>query len=126
MKKERLEKGIYLAKGLLLSYIITGILIILFSLLLTYSPLKEARMPLLNTIVMIVSIVLASIYLTRKIKEKGWISGGILGIAYYLILILFNLVFLKTLVFDVFSLSKLAITSITGVIGGIIGINLFS
>ena len=126
MKKEKLEKGIYLGKGLLLSYIITTILIILFSLLLTFSPLKEGKTPLLNTIVMIVSIVAGSIYLTTKIKEKGWISGGLLGITYYLILILLNFVFLKTVVFDVFSLTKLAITSITGVIGGIIGINLFS
>ena len=126
MKKEKFENVIYLGKGLLLSYIITAILIILFSLLLTFSPLKEGRTPLLNTIVMIVSIVSGSIYLTTKIKEKGWISGGLLGISYYLILILLNFVFLKPVVFDVFSLTKLAITSIIGVIGGIIGINLFS
>lgn len=126
MKKENFEKGIYLGKGLLLSYIITAILIILFSLLLTLSPLKEGRTPLLNTIVMIVSVVAGSIYLTTKVKENGWISGGILGIGYYLILILLNLAFLRPVVFDVFSVTKLAITSITGVIGGIIGINLLS
>lgn len=126
MKKEKFEKAIYLGKGLLLSYIITGVLIILFSLLLTFTPLKEARTPLLNTIVMIVSIVAGSIYLTTKIKENGWVSGAILGLSYYLILVLFNFIFLKSLVFDIFSITKLAITSITGVIGGIIGINLFS
>ena len=126
MKKEKFEKSIYLGKGLLLSYIITGVLIILFSLLLTFTPLKEGRTPLLNTIVMIVSVVAGSIYLTRKIKENGWISGGILGVGYYLILIILNFVFLKHMVLDMFSLTKLAITSITGIIGGIIGINLYS
>ncbi len=126
MKKEKLEKVIYLGKGLLLSYIITVILIILFSLLLTFSPLTEGRTPLLNTIVMIVSIVSGSVYVATKTKEKGWINGGILGLGYYLILLLLNLAFLKPVTFDLLSLSKLAITSITGVIGGIIGINLSS
>lgn len=126
MKKEKLEKVIYLGKALLLSYIITAVLIIFFSLLLTYSPLKEGRMSLLNTIVMIVSVVSGSVYLATKTKEKGWINGGVLGLGYYLILLLLNFTFLKPVTFDMFSLTKLAITSITGVIGGIIGINLTS
>lgn len=126
MKKEKFEKVIYLGKGLLLSYIITAILIIFFSLLLTYSPLKEGSTSLLNTIVMIVSVVSGSIYLATKTKENGWINGSILGLGYYLILLLLNFAFLKPITFDMFSLTKLAITSITGVIGGIIGINLTS
>lgn len=121
-----MKKGIYLAKGLLLAYIITIILILLFSLLLTYSPIKEGRISLLNTIVMIVSIVAGSIYLATKIKEKGWLSGVMLGIGYYLVLLILNFVFLRPITFDMFSLTKLGITSITGSIGGIIGINLSS
>lgn len=126
MKKEKFQKGIYLGKALLLSYIITGVLIILFSLFLTYSSLNEGKIPLLNTIVMILSIVSGSIYLSTKVKENGWLSGAILDVGYYVILIILNFIFLKPVVFDMFSLTKLGITSITGVIGGIIGINLFS
>ncbi len=81
-------------------------------------------MPLVNTIIMIISVTSGSIYAASTVKEKGWINGGIIGIAYYLILITLNFIFLKTLVFDIFSISKLALACIIGIIGGIIGINI--
>ncbi|WMM26836.1 TIGR04086 family membrane protein [Tissierella sp. MB52-C2] len=124
MKVKNWNKGIYLLKGLVLSYIITCILILFSSVLLTYSSLSEMKMPLLNTITMLISITVGSIYTAAKVKEKGWISGGIVGIAYYIILIALNMIFLRPLVFDIFSASKIILSSVIGVIGGIIGINL--
>ena len=124
MKVKNLDKGIYLLKGLLLSYIVTCILILFFSVLLTYSNISEGKMPLLNTITMLISITIGSIYTAGKVKEKGWISGGLVGISYYIILIALNMIFLKPLVFDIFSASKIILSSVMGVIGGIIGINL--
>lgn len=124
MKAKDFSKSIYLLKGLLLAFIVTSVLIVLFSLLLTYSTLRESKMPLLNTVIMIVSITSGSIYIGRKIKEKGWINGGLIGISYYIILIVLNLLFFKPFAIDIFSISKLFVASITGVIGGIIGINI--
>lgn len=124
MKTKNLNKSIYLLKGLVLAYIITCILILFFSLLLTYSSLRENKMPLLNTIIMMTSITSGSIYVARKVKEKGWINGGVLGIGYYLILIILNFIFLKPLILDIFSISKLVLACIIGIIGGIIGINI--
>ncbi len=121
MKK---DKVIYLLKGLFIAYIITVVLILIFSLLLTYTNLQENKIPLLNTIALIGSIALASIYVSIKIKEKGWIMGAIIGIVYYIILIALNFLFLKTLAMDIFSISKLILASVTGMIGGMIGINL--
>lgn len=125
MKSKDFSREIYLAKGLVLAFIITLVLILISSLLLTYTSMKEGRMVLLNTIVMILSITTGSIYVAGKVKEKGWINGGILGVLYYLILLMISFTFLKPFTLDVFSISKLILTSITGVIGGIIGINLF-
>lgn len=121
MKK---DKVIYLLKGLFIAYIITVVLILIFSLLLTYTNLQENKIPLLNTIALIGSIALASIYVSIKIKEKGWIMGAIIGIVYYIVLIALNFLFLKTLAMDIFSISKLILASVTGMIGGMIGINL--
>lgn len=124
MKTKSLNKSIYLLKGLILSYTITCILILLFSLLLTFSTLRENKMPLINTVIMMISITSGSIYVAKKVKEKGWINGGMLGIGYYLILIILNLILLKPLVLDIFSISKLVLACIIGIIGGIIGINI--
>ena len=124
MKGKDFSRSIYLGKGLLLAFIMTLVLILISSLLLTFTSIKEGRMALLNTIVMIISITTGSVYVAGKVKEKGWINGGILGISYYLILLMLSFVLLKPFTLDVFSITKLFLTAITGIIGGIIGINI--
>lgn len=124
MKTNTLDRFKYLAKGVILAYIITIILMLIFSLLLTFTSIGEDKITLLNTIVMIASISLGSVYVTRKVKEQGWVNGGLVGIIYYLILIIIGLIFLKTMIVDIFSISKLVISGITGIIGGMIGINI--
>lgn len=124
MKTKGLGKSIYLLKGLLLAFVVTAILILISSLILTYTNLSEGKMSLLNTIVMILSITSGSAYVAVMVKEKGWLNGGILGLSYYLILILINLIFLKPLIVDVYLFTRLIISVVMGVIGGIIGINI--
>ncbi len=116
-------KIIFSLKSLLLAYTITLVLILIFSLLLTFTSLSESKIPLLNTVVMILSIASGSIYGAKNIKEKGFIVGGVIGIVYYLILLLVNLLFSNSLSFDVFSITRLLLASVIGVIGGMIGIN---
>jgi len=114
----------FLCNGLLLAFIITIILLVIFSLLLRFTSISETKLPSFNNITMIISIVLASIYVAIKIKEKGWINGAIIGLVYYLIIILINVVFIRTDNSSLLLLTKLVLSGITGVIGGMIGINL--
>lgn len=114
----------HLFKALVLSYILTLILILIMSLLLTYTSLKESNIPLLNTIIMIISISFGGLYIAIKVEENGWLNGGILGILYFLILVFLNYLFVKPFTFDIFSISKFLISLITGIIGGVLGINL--
>lgn len=118
------NKIYYLLKGLFLAFIITIISLIIFSLLLKFTGLRESQLPLLNNGVMIISIVVASIYAAIKIKEKGWINGAIVGIVYYAILLLINVLFIKSFDSSFIIISKILISTITGIIGGMIGINL--
>ncbi len=111
-------------KSIVLSYIITIGLILVVAIILTYTPLKEKSIPLLNTIIMMISITIGAIYLTFKIGEKGWLNGGAVGVVYYLILLLFNVRFFKNHSLDMYTTSKLIISLVTGIIGGMIGINL--
>lgn len=116
------EKIICSFKSLLLAYGITVVFIFIFSLLLTFTNLSESRVPLLNTVTMVVAIASASIYGARNIKEKGYIVGGLIGISYYLILILLNILFLNSFSL-IFSITRLLISFVTGAVGGMIGIN---
>ena len=124
MKTKGLNQGIYILKSLVLSFIFTLVLVLIVSLLLAYTPLKESTIPLLNTIIMIISITIGSIYISIKIGEKGWINGGIIGILYFLILVLLNYLFIKPFTLDIYSISKFFISLATGIIGGMIGINI--
>lgn len=116
--------GKYMSKALVLAYIITLVLVVVTALLLTYSSLKESTIPLINTIIIILSISIGSSYAAIKIGEKGWLSGCIFGILYFLGLLLLNKIFIKEYVLDIFYFSRFFIFVITGIIGGILGINL--
>ena len=43
---------------------------------------------------------------------------------YFIVLVLLNYLFIKPFVFDIYSLSKFFIALVTGIIGGVIGINI--
>jgi len=86
--------------------------------------MKEDTIPLLSTIIMIVSIAVGSIYMAIKAEEKGWLNGGIVGVLYFLILLLLNYLFIKPFIFDVYTIGKLFISLVAGVVGGMIGVNI--
>ncbi|MGO1470149.1 MAG: TIGR04086 family membrane protein [Tissierella sp.] len=113
-----------LIKCLTLSFIITVGMIFITSLLLQYTSLKETKLIIINNIIMIISIFIPSMFLSLKIKEKGWLNGLLLGIFYYIIFLLFNIVFLKESIIILFAITKLLLAGLVGSIGGIIGINL--
>ncbi len=124
MKGKSLNHIIYMLKGLILSMGITVLLLFILSLILLYTPLKESNIPLFNTMIMIISITIGSIYVSISIGENGWINGGILGILYFLILVLLNYLFFKPFLIDMYLVGKLILSLVIGIIGGIIGINL--
>ena len=124
MKEKNFKNMMYILKGLALSLLLTMFSIFILSLVLLYTPFKESNIPLFNTIIMIISITIGSIYASIKIGEKGWMNGGIVGVAYFLILVLLNYLFMKSFVLDLYLTGKFILSLITGIIGGIIGINI--
>lgn len=115
---------IYWARGIVLAFVITSIAILVVSLLLIFTNLRESRLPMLNNLIMIFSIVISSIYLAMKAKEHGWLNGAILGLGYYLIIILLGVFIIRPISFDIITWAKLLVAVLTGSIGGMIGINL--
>lgn len=124
MLNKNRDNKIYLLKGILLGFIITIVLILVFSILMMLTSLRETSIPLLNNIAMIFSIAISSIYAANKIKDKGWLHGGLVGLGYYLVLIVLNLIFVRPFLLDLISGTRLILATVTGVIGGMIGINL--
>ena len=118
------DKIKYLARALVLAFIVTIIFILISSVILTFTNIREGKGAILNTITFLISISVGSIYFSTKSKEKGWINGGIFGFIYSLILIIINIIFLKSNIIDVLSFQKIILGIVIGIIGGIIGINM--
>lgn len=111
-------------RGLIYAFSITLIMLITFTLLLRFTSLRESIRPQFNILAMVVGVVLASLFIGIKIKEKGWLNGALLGFIYYFIIILINLIFFKGENGPLFLLSKLSLSTFTGFLGGMIGINI--
>lgn len=120
----KIKNNMYLLKALLISFITTLGFLLVISLLLRFTSLQELKLPLLNNITVIISIVLGSLYISLKVKENGWINGALVGFLYYVFVILINMVYINEISFDLILFAKIIAASLTGAIGGIIGINL--
>lgn len=124
MIRSKIKKSKHLFKALFLSFISTIVFLIITSILFRFTSLKESTLPLINNIIVIISIVLGSLYVSLKRKENGWINGALLGFFYYLFIIIINLISINQINIDLILLAKLMAASLTGAIAGIIGINL--
>lgn len=111
-------------KGIVLSYIITIPLFLIFSYILTYTDFPEKLVSFVVIIVTIASIILAGTIATKRMKSKGWLNGGVVGFLYMFLLYLLSSIVAKNFSIDNRILSMGIIGVLAGSIGGIIGINL--
>lgn len=118
------KKTFCIIKGCAFSIIFSIILLTIFALLLTYTTLSESTiMPVVLTITGI-SILIGSTISSRKIKKNGLVYGGIVGLVYIIVLYLASSLCLTGFSLSTNSFIMLAVGVITGIIGGIIGVNL--
>ena len=115
---------ITIIKGIVISYIITIPLFLIFSFILTYSDFPEKFISPVVIVVTIISILLAGAYATKRMRSKGWLNGGVVGFIYIFVLYLFSSVISGKFSIDKRILSMFLIGLLAGSIGGIIGINL--
>lgn len=123
-KKENNNFAVFLTKGVILSYVITIVFFVFFALLMTYTNLAERTIPTINSVIIMVSIVVGSMYIAIKTNKNGWLNGTIVGVVYILILMILRWIVLKDVVFDTYIFVKIIMAVITGAVGGMIGINI--
>lgn len=115
-----------LFKGILLSYIITIPVFIIFSVILTYIDFPEKLINPVVLVTTIFSILIAGISVTKNAKDKGWLNGGFVGFVYMFLLYLFSSIVFKNFKIDRYVTTMIIIGVLTGCIGGILGINMRS
>lgn len=123
-KNEITQNFIRIIKGSITAIVITLILLFIFSIILTYTSIKESTMSPVVIVITAVSILIGSSISTLKIKKMGLVNGALVGLIYiltiYVISSITGLGFALQLQTIIMMLAAIG----AGMIGGIIGVNL--
>lgn len=131
MKKLKLEKSkdegknvnniIIIIKGSAIALIFTIAMLLILSILLTYTSLKESiATPVILTITGI-SIIIGSMISSRKVRKNGILNGCTVGFIYILTIYLLSSLFVTGFVgFSWYSFITVVVAVLTGAIGGIL------
>lgn len=109
--------------GLCASILITMVLLALWSIVLTVSSVSESSMQIYVTITLIISVFCGGFICTMGTRRNGWISGGVVGILYILILLVFGSG-MATTETSFFSLINIGFAFLVGGIGGTTALNI--
>ena len=123
-EKVGVNKFLLLCKGLVFSMCATLIMILVLSIVLSFSSVKENV--IMPTVIFIsaFSILMGAFLVARKIDEKGIVYGSILGIIYMLILYLISSIMNFDFSLNMNAVLMIAVGILGGAIGGILGVNM--
>lgn len=113
---------IKILKGSAISMITTLILLIIFSVLLTFTNINERTMPTVIIMITALSILLGSQITTLKIKKNGIINGMAVGGTYMITLYFISSIVSKNFSLNKYSIIMMATGLLIGGLGGMIGL----
>ena len=122
MEKES-NQIINIAKGVGISIISTIVLLLIFSIILTYTNVQEETINPVIIVITAISILIGSSIGNIKIKKNGLLNGAIIGGLYMLLIYLISSILNWNFSLTIQSIIFIAIGVIFGILGGIIGVN---
>lgn len=113
-----------IGRATLVSIGLTLIALLIQTVTMFYTDVSETILPITSSIIMTLSVAAGSIYASLKIRQKGWMNGAIIGILYIIMIIILSMIFLDGFVLNSYVFLKTIIALVTGMISGMIGVNL--
>ena len=110
-------------KGVSISFVLTIILIFIYSSILTYTEINEKTMQPVLVIITAISILVGSSISSIKIQHNGILNGGIVSIIYLGLLYLLSSIITSNFQINISTMIIIGIGFIFGIIGGILGVN---
>lgn len=112
-----------IAKGVGIALVATFVLLLIFSVVLTYTNISENVINPTIIVITAISILIGSSLGNSKIKRNGIINGGIVGGIYILTIYLISSLLNWKFGLDLQSIIMIIVGIIFGILGGIIGVN---
>lgn len=114
---------INIVKGVGISLIATVIMLIIFSIILTYTKIQESAINPVIMIITAISILIGSSLGNIKIKKNGLINGGLIGGIYIITIYLISSILNWRFSLNIQSIIMIITAIVFGILGGIIGVN---
>ena len=129
IKMEDISKGknsniVKIIKGSIISIIFSLVCLTIFAAVLAYTSVSETTMIPVIIVITGISILIGSSISTMHIKNKGLINGAIVGIIYVLFLYIVSSIIGMQFQLNLNSIIMMLVGIVTGMIGGIIGVNI--
>ena len=112
-----------LGKGLLISFIMTILILLIFSIILTFTNISEKTIVPVIIISTAISILIGSSISNIRIKKNGILNGALIGGGYILILYLLSSILNARFNLNIQSIIMISVGVVFGILGGIIGVN---
>ena len=112
-----------IAKGSLVSIIITIVALMIFAIILSSTGVPETAIPTVIIIITAVSILIGSSLSMTKIKKNGIVNGALIGLIYIVFIYLLSSIVERNFSMSLYSIIMIVGSILAGAIGGIIGIN---
>ncbi|MBP2032500.1 putative membrane protein (TIGR04086 family) [Clostridium algifaecis] len=121
---EKYNNYIPTAEGVLRSFIVTVLMLLIFAVVMTFIEVNEYISSIFYIVTTILSIMYGAIYAAEKIKRKGWLVGIIVAIMYITILYMVSIISGNSFVIGADGIKRFALAIVVGSISGMIGVNL--
>lgn len=122
--KESKKDIIIILKGSIIALILTIIMLTIYAAILSYTNVSEDSMTLVILVIAGLSIIIGSSITNIKLKRKGIINGALIGLIYILIIYILSSVITGVFNLNSNSIIMIIVSIVTGMIGGIIGVNM--
>lgn len=111
-------------RGSIIAIFISLILLFIFAMLLTYTNIAENTINPVIIVISGISILIGSGISTLKIRKNGLLNGGLVGLIYIATIYLLSALTGSGFGVNINTIIMMAVSVISGMIGGIIGVNL--
>lgn len=111
-------------KYMIFSILIGIIITCLIGVLLAYTNINDNMLGTLIFVGTAISIFIGSTLLNRKFKKRGYLYGLIFGIIFFILIYTFSCLLSTSFIFNTTVLIYLLMATMSGAVGGIIGVNI--
>lgn len=112
-----------IAKGVVVSFIVTLILLFVFSIVLTYSNISENIITPTIIVITAISIFVGSTIANLKMNKNGLMNGALIGGIYLMIIYIISSIINQEFSLTINSIIMIIASIICGMFGGVLGIN---